>query len=397
MIVSHLALIGASGTNKVMAGELVRLSKRAFEAAQLDEPIKEGLGALLYPFDPTLAALAFTWHRTSSRVLWDLYRSDAVRLEPLYEELLADVTGDTRPWLADLPDDGATFSITPGATQEFAAGGRQLVGVLKNALVEGAARQGKRLTVDPEHPHLNFSLRVHDGFVTASLDLGGQGMHLRGYRTEGGGTAPLRETLAATLVMLARHDARNEALIDPMAGSGTLAIEAACMAQARPVWVPPRTAAAATMPLFAEELPAAPGPLFGDTQPVIFANEIDRQTFERSRLNVTRAGVAEFVEQKCGDFRHIDSERLKAQVRARGLSSDHGVILCNPPYGERLDPPALGGLYRDLGVWCRRFPGWRAAFIVANPDFEPAFGGVPRIKKPLSNGSLRAYFLMYDL
>jgi 23S rRNA G2445 N2-methylase RlmL len=72
------------------------------------------------------------------------------------------------------------------------------------------------------------------------------------------------------------------------------------------------------------------------------------------------------------------------------------VILCNPPYGERLAPADLHEIYRDLGRFWRRFPGWRAAFLVANPQFETAFGRRARVKKPLNNGPLRGYFYLFD-
>ncbi|HSH68414.1 MAG TPA: hypothetical protein VK997_00755, partial [Deferrisomatales bacterium] len=86
-MIDQLRLIGVPGTNKVMAGELSRLSQRAFADLRLPEPKKDGLGALAYPFDPRLAGLAVRYHRTSTRVLWGLYRSAAQRLEPLYQEL----------------------------------------------------------------------------------------------------------------------------------------------------------------------------------------------------------------------------------------------------------------------------------------------------------------------
>jgi 23S rRNA G2445 N2-methylase RlmL len=83
--------------------------------------------------------------------------------------------------------------------------------------------------------------------------------------------------------------------------------------------------------------------------------------------------------------------------RAAERGTARGLILCNPPYGHRLREPELETLYRDLGRWCRRFQGWRAAFLVANPEFERAFGVRARVTKPLSNGALRARFYMYDL
>ncbi len=391
-LVDHLALAGVAGTNKVMAGEMSRLAGRALKGFRLPEPQKVGLGGLRYPFRADLAAVAVRYHRTASRVLWDLYESRATRLEPLYDDLCDAVRQETRPWLRD----GATFSVSPGATRTFAAGGRQMVGVVKNALIDGAAARGMRLSVDADAPDVFFVVNAHEDVVTVSIDLAGQAMNLRGYRTEGGGAAPLRENLAAVLVMLARHDGRAEVLVDPMAGSGTIAIEAACMAQGRPVWVPPRAPAATRLPPLDEALRAPAEALFGDTRPLVFANELDPATHARSRQNVARAGVADLVRTSRGDFRDLQPRVVLDAARARGFDPERGLILCNPPYGERLEPRELLRLYRDLGAWCRQFRGWRAGILVANPEFVTAFGGRPRIEKPLNNGPLRGYFYLYD-
>jgi putative N6-adenine-specific DNA methylase len=88
-------------------------------------------------------------------------------------------------------------------------------------------------------------------------------------------------------------------------------------------------------------------------------------------------------------------------ARERGRPPpETGVLLSNPPYGERLDDADLDELYAAIGATCRRFPGWRAAFLVGSSQFEQILGraiGRPRIKKPLANANLRAYFYLYEL
>jgi len=391
-VIDELRLVGIPGTNKVMAGELSRLAGRAFDRVRLPPPRREGLGTLVYPFDSETAALAVRYHRTASRVLWSLYQSGAARLEPLYDDLLADLRRDTRQWYRD----GDTFSVAPVNLSRFAAGERQIVGVVKNALIDGAARKGIRLEVDPGAPDLRIEARMHDETVTISIDLAGRPMNQRGYRT-GTGVAPLRENLAAVLVMLSRFDPRREVLVDPLAGSGTIAVEAACMARGIPVWVPPREPAARSIPLFADKFRRRPGPLFGDTRPHIVANELDRKIHGLSKKNMSRAGVSDVIESRCGDYRKLGPREIAAIASRGGAAPEGGVILSNPPYGERLRAEELKRLYAGLGEWCRRFPGWRAAFLVANRDFEGAFGGEPRIRKPLRNGPLKGYFYIYDL
>jgi 23S rRNA G2445 N2-methylase RlmL len=390
--VDSLRLVGPAGTNKVMAGELSRLAQRASLAHRLRSPRKEGSGNLVYPFDVDLAALAVRYHRTSSRVLWDLFRSSAERLEPLYEDLRDQMQRESRPWQARR----YTISVTARGVREFAAGERQLVGTVKNAIVDGAAVQGRSVRVDPERPDVHLCVQLLQGQVTVSIDLAGRPMNQRGYRVSGG-SAPLRENLAAVLVMLGRHDARSEALVDPMAGSGTIAIEAACMADARPLWVPPREPACAGLPPFRHHFAEPSGPLFADTEAFVIANELAPETHRLAGRNVERAGAGSVVECRQGDFRALDPSEIRDACRRRGLDSNSGLILSNPPYGERIGDRDLRRLYRDLGSWCRLFPGWRAAFLVVQRQFEEAFGSEPRIRKPLHNGPLRGYFLLYEL
>ncbi|PLX42961.1 MAG: hypothetical protein C0608_00675 [Deltaproteobacteria bacterium] len=391
-IVEDLRLIGIPGTNKVMAGEFSRLVRRAFDDVRVKDPVKAGLGALIYPFDPRLAALAVTYHRTASRVLRGLYQSGAKRLEPLYKELLAGVSADTRGWFKD----GMTFSVAVSNVANFEAGGRQIVGVVKNAIVDGAKSRGISLSVDPENPDFKIDVRMHGDTLAVAMDLAGRPMNQRGYRTDRG-LAPLRENLAAVLLMLARYDSRFDLLLDPMAGSGTIAIEAALMAKGQAVWSPPRAPMAKGIDPYREFISDDPPPLFADAEPAIIASDIDKRMQRVTQKNMAAAGAQGLIESWCADFRSLDAEMVKERALALGLTRERGLIITNPPYGERLDPEDLTGLYGELGEWARTFKGWRAAFIVANPDFERAFGGKARIKKPLSNGPLKGYFLQYDL
>lgn len=383
-LVDTLRLVGVPGSNKVMAGELSRLCSRALSRRRLASPAKAGSGALVYPFDPEVARVAACYCRTPSRALWDVCDSRATRLEPLYDEVRAAVAADDRGWLWD----GARLSIRARNLGRFAAGPRQVVGAVKNAVLDAAHARGLDVAVDPERPTLPLSLRQHDDVVTLSVDLAGGPMHARGYRREAG-EAPLRENLAAVLLMLARWNPRQDLLVDPMAGSGTIAIEAALMSRAEPLWSRGRTPALYGLPAFAGA-PAADAPLFADTAPRILAGDHDRRAVELAERNADAAGVAADIAWRRGDALALDPADV-----ADALGDGTGLLLSNPPYGERLDVEE--DFYRELGEACRAFRGWRAAFLVANPDFERAFGGRPRIKKPLSNASQRAYFYLYDL
>jgi 23S rRNA G2445 N2-methylase RlmL len=393
MIIDNLRLVGSPQTNKVMHAELIRVAVRA-AARRPPDPKKEGTGSLVYPFDPALAAAALVYLRTPTRVLWDLFRVETTRLEPLYDALRADVAADTRGWAPTT----ASLSVEVRRVGDFAAGERQIVGTVKNALIDGAGDRGGALRLDPEMPDLLFVARMDDaGGLVVSLDLGGGSLSQRGWRIDHG-EAPLREHLAAVLCMLGRFDPRVDLLVDPMCGSGTIPIEAALMARGAPRDIEPGRP---PCPALADAWPKADPPaLFADAAPVIVGNELDLEALVAAKQNGARAGTGAITWRR-GDFRGLTPGELAAIAEEHGRAHARGLVLSNPPYGERLDTVDLRVLYGELADWVRNLgAGWRAGFLVDNPDFEPtferAFGARARIKKPLANGPLRAYFYLYE-
>jgi 23S rRNA G2445 N2-methylase RlmL len=386
MIVDELRIIGSTQTNVVMAAELVRVARRAL-GRRPEEPRKEGLGQLVYPFAPDLAWAAVTYLRTPTRVVWDVYRARARRLEPLYDELCADIAQDTRR----LWRDGDGISVEARRTEAFAAGERQIVGTVKNALVDTAARRGARLHVDPGRPATRGGARLDDrGELVVSIDLGGGSLSHRGWRREAG-EAPLREHLAAVLLMLCRFDPRRDALVDPMCGAGTIPIEAVHAARATPREAPA---------LAALGLGRKAEPLFPDADPLVVGCDLDLEVLAAARDNARAAGVADRITWQRGDVARLSPEAIADIARERGRTIETGLLISNPPYGERLDAYDLGEIYEALAAACRRFRGWRAGFLVGSPILEEVFArviGPPRIKKPLANANLRAYFFLYEL
>ena len=387
MIVDELRIVGSTQTNVVMAAELIRIARRALGRRPV-EPRKEGLGQLVYPFDPELAWAAVTYLRTPTRVVWDVYRSRQQRLEPLYDELCADVRADTRA----LGRDGDGISVEARHVEAFAAGERQIVGTVKNALIDGAARRGLRWKVDPRRPAVRWVARLDArGELVVSVDLGGGSLSQRGWRREAG-PAPLREHLAAVLLMLARFDPRTDALVDPMCGAGTIPIEAVLMARG----VPRQAPTLAALGLQRAEAP----PLFGDAAPLVIGCDLELDALAAARDNARAAGVAGDITWQRADVATLEPDLVADIARERGREPAPGLLLANPPYGERLVDADLRLLYGALADTCRRFRGWRAAFLVGSPLLEEEFAralGRPRIKKPLANANLRAYFYLYEL
>ena len=386
MIIDELRIIGSTQTNVVMIAELTRVITRSLKRRLPKPPRKEGLGQLVMPFDPDIAWAATTYMRTPTRVLWDISRTDAKRLEPLYDDVLNDLLEDRRV----LWRDGDGISVEARRVDEFAAGERQVVGTVKNAIIDAARRRGARLHVDPDRPALRFVARLDDrGDVVVSIDLGGGSLSQRGWRREAG-DAPLREHLAAVLLMLARFDPRRDVLVDPMCGSGTIPIEAVHAARATPRNVP-------TLAALGLDRPAEP--LFADAKPIAIGCDHDLTVLAAARDNAKAAGVTADVTWQRGDIASLTPEMIADIVRERGGEPAPGLLLSNPPYGERLDDADLRQLYTVIGETLLRFRGWRAGFIVGTPLFEEVLYrivGEPRIKKPLANANLRAYFYLYD-
>ncbi|HUS29656.1 MAG TPA: hypothetical protein VMZ53_14180 [Kofleriaceae bacterium] len=396
MIIDELRIVGSTQTNVVMSAELIRVAQRAVKVRP-PNPRKEGLGQLVYPFDRELAWAAVTYMRTPTRVLWDVYRSQSERLEPLYDELCADIANDGRA----LWRDGDGISVEARHVENFPAGERQIVGTVKNALVDTMARRGIRLRVDPQRPATRWVARQDDkGEMVISIDLGGGSLSQRGWRRDAG-EAPLREHLAAVLLMLCRFDPRRDALVDPMCGSGTIPIEAVLSARATPRPTPGLSALG--IKYVAEDAKSLePAPLYSDAAPLVVGCDIDLDVLAAARDNARAARVGEAITWQRADVATLTPAIIDDIARERGREPPReGVLLSNPPYGERLDEADLVPIYRALAETVQRFPrGWRAGFLVGNPLLEEVFadaGGRPRIKKPLANANLRAYFYLYEL
>ena len=379
-----------------------RLVMRSAFEIPVPKPRREGEATLLYPFDARVAWVAACYHRTSSRIAWDLFSSAAVRLEPLFDELVPALQSDTR-----LPSAKTLrFSVDLGSSQDFEAGPLQLRGVVKNAIIEALGSRGVTAEVDADAPDVVFVARragtPESRRTVVSIDIGGGARHRRGARVASG-PAPLRETLAAQLIMLSRWDARSEPLVDPMAGGGTIAIEAAGLAVGAAIRHPPflpfrRLAAFAG-------LPTATPDLFPGTVPRILSLDVDAERVPTMVGNLRAAGLTGasykdsiVIGQK--DIRGLTPEYVTGML-PKSASMRPGVFCFNPPYGVRIGGEAgerrLLDLYAAMGRTLAQFKGWRAACFVANRRFVEAFGHHPKMTKPATNAELPGAFLVYDL
>ena len=398
-----LRLTGSAGANRVMEAELKRLVMRSPFQVRVEKPKREGEATLLYPFDAQVAWVAACYHRTSSRISWDLCSSDAVRLEPLFADLLPALSPDDR-----LPEgERLRFSVEVGPSQDFEASPLQLRGVAKNAIVEALASRGGTAELDAESPDVVFVVRRagasdEERRTVVGIDIGLGARHRRGARVVMG-PAPLRETMAAQLIMLSRWDARTEPLVDPMAGGGTIPIEAAGIAVGAAIRKP------MDLPLGHltefEDLPIQTPDLFPGTVPRILALDVDPARIPDMVGNLRAAGLTGPSHEKSiviaqQDVRALDPDYVERMLPGAS-DMKPGVFCFNPPYGVRMGAKdgqdKLLALYSDLGRAFARFKDWRAACFVANPRFVDAFGHAPVMTKPGSNADLCGAFLVFEL
>ncbi len=221
--------------------------------------------------------------------------------------------------------------------------------------------------------------------VTLSLDTSGQGLHKRGYRAIGN-DAPLHETLAAGMIQLTRYRGR-EFFWDPFCGSGTIPIEAALIAKNRAPGLNRQFAAQAYpwMPQEAWEqarTEARDREFSGKYR--ILGSDNDPQCVSLAMANARKAGVAD-----CIEFRDGDATKMS-------LPSDSGILVCNPPYGERMmEQQSAQRLYSALSRHLKFSNEWKKYVITSEPEFEHYFGKRADKKRKFYNGKIKCDYYMF--
>ncbi len=218
------------------------------------------------------------------------------------------------------------------------------------------------------------------------LDTTGAGLHRRGYRTEAG-EAPLRETLAAALVLLSRWEPPRP-FADPLCGSGTIAIEAA-LYSANIAPGRSRAFAGQALPLlpaaaWREESELARDQERGDVSVDIAASDRDPRMVEIATQNARRAGVSRLVRVH------------RASLESFQSSAEYGCIVCNPPYGERVgERREVSALAAAMGRLLASLPTWSLFALTADTNFPREFGARPSRNRKLYNGNIRCYYYQY--
>ncbi|TAN38935.1 MAG: RNA methyltransferase [Verrucomicrobia bacterium] len=257
---------------------------------------------------------------------------------------------------------------------------------VKDAIVDQLrASQGLRPNVSDD-PDVRIFLYLANDKASLYLDMSGEPLHKRGYRRDTG-EAPLRETLAAALLRMAGWD-RKTRLIDPMCGSGTIAIEAALWAANIAPGLGRERFGFERWASFGAEEAQALRDLKGELRsaragqtPRIIAADMDAAVLVKAQINARAAGVKlAFREQSVFDLQVDDQPAL---------------IVTNPPYGVRLEADQLFAR-KVMATFCR-LHGWRVALLAGSPAYAQEMSPRPCQRMELLNGDLPCEFLLYDI
>ncbi len=321
--------------------------------------------------------------RTAHRILVSLKKFKAENAEALYREIYE------IPWNDYLLLD-RVFSIHSSIRNETIKDTRFAALKCKDAIVDKMRKTaGLRPNSDNSYEEAVIFLRWQGSAAEIFLDSSGNSLHRRGYRLDKG-PAPMQETLAAALLMAAEWK-KDEILLNPMCGSGTIAIEGAMMAAGIP---PGLHRSNWSFMHFKDYDPS----LFREIkkeaiarrrvpETKIMASDIDRSMIRKSRNNARRAGVEEYIDWAVSDFRDIP------------VPEGPGLIILNPEYGERTgEEEKLVKLYREIGDFLKKkCPGKTAGIFTTNPRLQKSVGLKTKRKIPFYTGPLEGRLLLYEL
>jgi 23S rRNA (guanine2445-N2)-methyltransferase / 23S rRNA (guanine2069-N7)-methyltransferase len=335
---------------------------------------------------------ACLWLRVANRVLLPIARFPAPDAERLYARAGA------VPWEDHLARE-RTFAVHLDSAQSQVSHSHFGALKVKDAIVDRLReRTGDRPDVRTERPDVQVHVWLLRDEATVSIDLAGESLHRRGYR-EQVSAAPLKENLAAALLMRAgwpQIAAEGGALLDPMCGSGTLAVEGALIAAdiapgllrrhwGFSGWLGHDPDLWDRLIAEAEERRAAGLARLGSVR----GYDRDPGAIRIALANLTRAGLAG----------RVHFERRELADAAPGREGDRGLVIVNPPYGERLGAHSdLPALYAQLGAVLReRFLGWRAAVFTGNPELGHELGLRARRYHSLYNGPIECRLLHFEI
>lgn len=350
------------------------------ELNKLGLEAKGETGGARFEATPIQAFSANLWLRTADRVLLIVGEKKVLSFEELFQFV------KSLPWEKYLPKD-ARFPVNGKCARSQLMSVRDCQAITKKAIVERLKEGYKTQWFSESGAEYPIDISLHGDIARLTIDTSGVALNRRGYRTWNG-EAPLRETLAAALVMLSPLRA-DTPLWDPCCGTGTLLIEAAYVRSHRAPGLT-REFACEKWPIFPkkemelirEEAKARFDPsLIG----CIGGSDIDPEALVLCKRHLKQAGIGGKVTVMEKDLRDLQ------------LDFENPLFLVNPPYGERLsDRKGCEMLYRHLRKLSDRHPGSQMGVITAHTGFERCYGKRADHKRRLYNGRLECEFLQYN-
>lgn len=319
------------------------------------------------------------WIRTAERIYVKIGEFTATTFEELFEGTKA------LPWEDWIPEDGR-FPVEGYSIKSKLFSVSDCQAIVKKAVAERLKKKYKKEWFEENGATYKIKFSLMKDKVTLMIDTSGDGLHKRGYRVISN-EAPLRETLAAAMIMLSFWKPHRP-LIDPFCGSGTIPIEAAMIGINLAPGLKRQFVSEKwwriSNKLWKEAREEAIGAIKKDITLNIKGYDIDENAVKLSKDNARKASVEKYI-----TFENAPLKDLKTDDK-------YGVIICNPPYGERMgELEEVEKLYKEMGKVFKKLDTWSFYILTSHERFEKLFGREASKKRKLYNGMLKTYYYQY--
>lgn len=369
---SKLQLIAttAFGIEAITARELKKLGY---------EDLRVENGKVTFTGDESSICKTNLWLRTADRVLIKMGDFKALSFDELFEQTKALPWEEIIPYDAEFPVEGKSIESKLFSVPDCQA-------IVKKAVVEKLKKKHNCNWFPETGPKYRIEVALLKDTATLTIDTSGAGLHKRGYRKLVGG-APLKETLACAMILVS-HWNKERVLLDPFCGSGTIPIEAALIGK--------NIAPGLGREFASEKWPTVPQKLWDDARDEaydaiiedcelrIHGSDIDEEAMSLARYHAKKAGVDDVVH-----LQRLPMSEISSRYK-------YGIIICNPPYGERLgEKEYVENLYREMGNVFKRLDTWSYYVITSNMEFEKLFGRRADKKRKLYNGRILCNYFQF--
>ncbi|HZJ74086.1 MAG TPA: THUMP domain-containing protein [Perlabentimonas sp.] len=319
--------------------------------------------------------------RTATRILMPIYEFKARNEEELYG------LAKKFDWTSVM-ELSHKFAVDATVNSETFTHSHYIALKLKDAVADHFRdRFGRRPFVDPKKPHIQLHIHINNHDCTILLDSSGESLHKRGYKLYQD-IAPINEVLAAGLILLSGWDAKTP-FIDPMCGSGTIAIEAALIARGIAPGIFRKNFGFENWLNFEKDTFEK---VFNDESyerdltPTIIGNDLSKRAIDLAILNAKNAGMHKFISmEKCSIFDFVPPQ-------------GPGTVITNPPYGERLKKEQITTFYKQLGdSFKQKYQDYKVWMLSGNMEAIKSFGLHASKTYTLFNGPLECKYLKYDI